>query len=830
MSTGSARGTAAIAIPLALLLFVAVGVGRLDQVCGLEPDCADYVLMARTLATTGEYRAAYDPTGVPFAWRPPGLPLLLIPAARLRPYDVAAAKAVVLACGAILLGLFWCSARRSAGPAGALAAFALMATSPYTLLWSTEVLSEVPFVASLLAIILLVGGRGANESRARWIGVSALLGLLPLLRAVGLAMWLACWLWAVRSRRRRALIPLALAALVPYTLWAWRNAQSGQSNYVSFLRQQLAGWTLRENLAQSVRATLLDYGYLVGMLVPGGSPGRPTYALSTRFPALLPMAAWPLVVVVAVALLALCGLGLWVRRRDGGSLVVLFILLYLPGVALWPSRHERLLWPLVPLLLTFLPAGLRRLVDHLEGRSPSAAAGFLALGGAAWAALVGWQLYLCAGMTWTSLECRRDPDRLSYRSPPLYFADWQSAGRWLRANTRPDERVVTAHTDLACTGRRFQGWMLGGEGLTEKIRNLPARYLVLASGLHGSNLPEWVFTGDPVYSVRRVYDHRDVAIFEIRPNREGTVAPSGHGREAALAACEASLAEAPWRLDLGFARAMLLEAAGRRAAATEELRGLARRGRADGATFFHLALFSLEADRYAEAIQSIDQAFAQPEVELMADSLVRMRAVAQSGLEGTRPRTPSGRVAHARWLAKQGRFRDARSMFDALVGSHPDDPLGHFARGEFFQRLGQVAEARRDFQAASDRGYPEAAEKLRLLAWADALEGRGPARFVVGGEAVELDPGRPQAYAEFAAMLRRDGTPGKALDVLEGAVARSGDLPALILPLADLYRSYAFPEQAQALYRKVLDVDPRNIEARSGLEQTGYLLSTPQYK
>lgn len=133
-----------------------------------------------------------------------------------------------------------------------------------------------------------------------------------------------------------------------------------------------------------------------------------------------------------------------------------------------------------------------------------------------------------------------------------------------------------------------------------------------------------------------------------------------------------------------------------------------------------------------------------------------------------------------------------------------------------------------DFQRAAELGHPEAQAKLRLLAYGGVWEGRGSAQGQADGncDADQLDP---RSYVEYAEMLRRDETPGSAPDVLEKAVTRFGDKPSLLIPLGDLYLLYGMVDNADSAYRRVLRVEPRNIDASIGLERVSSLLVQPDF-
>jgi len=476
-----------------MLMSVALGCGRLGQAYLLEPDSPDYVLMARMLVTRWEYRAPYNPTGVAFTWRPPGLGLLLAPAAVLGPYDIVAAKSLMLAWGIAFVGVFYFLIRGCGQSSYVIGAWALVAFSPYTLLWSTEVLSEVPFAALVLAIVGLVGS--ASSSDRRWVGAALLLGLLPLLRTVGLTIWLACAAWVVLSRRPSMPLRLLLlaASLIPEGIWSLRNQGSAEESYLSFLWRYVGDTSLRETFHQIVGSALLNYKILVGLFVPGGTSDRPVYDFTTIGPTVLPIGFWPLASLFASAVLATCCLGLWVRREQGGKLAGLMLLFYLLSLALWPSHHERFLWPVVPLLMTFFPAGLDRAIDSLKRRSVLFARRVHQSALALVAGLLCWQFLISAGMVWTNWKHHSDPDGAVPNRYPGYFADWNAAGKWLRAHSHPYDRVITARVELACTSGRFQRWVLADPtDLPTKVRSFTARYVVFPSDYHGALLPPWL--------------------------------------------------------------------------------------------------------------------------------------------------------------------------------------------------------------------------------------------------------------------------------------------------------------------------------------------------
>ena len=150
-------------------------------------------MMARSLVELHGYCRTDDANCSAFTYRPPGMSVLLMPAALVSPNDALAAKLTVLGLALVMLGLVHVTARNQTAESnqidrGALASLCVVASSPYTLLFGTEVLSEVPFVAGALAVLWAVTHQSARPTARRLLFVTVLLSFLPLVRTTGIVM------------------------------------------------------------------------------------------------------------------------------------------------------------------------------------------------------------------------------------------------------------------------------------------------------------------------------------------------------------------------------------------------------------------------------------------------------------------------------------------------------------------------------------------------------------------------------------------------------------------------------------------------------------------
>ena len=186
-----------------------MAVARWNQLYFFTPDSARYVIMAKSLVNGTGYRQIDTPGEPLYAHRPPGMSLLLSPAALVAPYNILVAKGTVFLTALALLILLYQYIRRLNEPVitheipalhgfcwAALLITILFAINPYTLFFSTIVMSEIPFMACSLAILYLLATRQDQLRKTDLILFTSLLTFLPFLRTIGIAMVLAVGLWA----------------------------------------------------------------------------------------------------------------------------------------------------------------------------------------------------------------------------------------------------------------------------------------------------------------------------------------------------------------------------------------------------------------------------------------------------------------------------------------------------------------------------------------------------------------------------------------------------------------------------------------------------------
>ena len=759
------------ALVLILAAFALLGALRLNRFCLLEPDSPGYLFQSRALATFHGYREIDHPGEPLHTFRPPGLPLLLAPLSLVAPFSVTGAKTIVLLFAIAALALAWRLAARGGGETAALVAVAVIASSPYALLHATEVVSEFPYLALSLAAILVTTREDRAPGKRDVVVLAVALGFLPFLRTIGIALVGAIALWCLLDRARRPWLPAPLAAAVATGLWALRNhLASGPTYFGAIAHAGVSGLARR-----SVDAAGFYITRFLDVLLPGFWPGRPLYERLTiaGTPDLggLHGAAW----IVAAGVLGLALLGAWRRRREEGALIALYALLFGAVLVVYPPRHERLTWPLVPLVVALVPAGVAAIGRRAAAWATLAAA----------CALVVWQSAASIAIVRDNGVSRSAPERFyGERVPPLYFADWQAAGRWLASHARSSDRVLTRHSDTGFTSGLLQDSIrfeeLPPAAWRARIGKTGARWLVVPTSLFGKFFPMDLLRSDPVYSYEVAWSGGDVAVIAVAPNRTGAVLPPAPPDAATLDACDAALRREPGRVDLESRCAELLAAAGKPDEAIKRLQTVVAGGRADVRIEIALGQLLLDVKRDAEALQAFKAAAAMPEADLLEQTIARGTAAAAelaaaNGIDKTV--RAHAAVARARRRMEDLRWADALRLVDEALVFAPYDPLAVSAAGDVALRRQEFGAAVSLYDQAGREGDAEAAARSRALAQTLRTE-------------AALATSDAASIVSAAAFGTQTGTPGRALDLLERASAARPGEPAFQEPLAELRRFY----------------------------------------
>ncbi|HLX12714.1 MAG TPA: glycosyltransferase family 39 protein [Bacteroidota bacterium] len=427
------------------LLFAAIAVLRLNEFSYLTPDSATYLILGNSVAHGHGWLDTTTPLPDRFVSRGPGLPILLAPVEMIFPMSLIAAKIwmIALGIGAILLLYFWI--RRSHGKTAALAASAILALNPMYFLYSTEVLSEIPFIATIILAFVLAN-RIEEQPENLWLVPLFALTLAAgaLFRDIGAIFVVAAAIYFLTSKRYTAAAQIVLINAAILGLWFFRNryliaktpysedgylpwmfSHVGTPPDVSFVRELWWRFSLNAKL------------YLVKI---GGMMLFPLLD-SNQFLTVLPYGftepegyAKYLLLLASAPLLAL-GIYADFKHRRTVYLRLLFAAAYLGALLLFPMNDIRYHFPLFPIAVFYLASGAGWLAVRFAAKP-------------AWLLRVGGFLALCV---FVLPNIRGDLQLLQfnigYQQDPNQ--PWNAVGEWLKKNSPESSIIGCPSKDLA---------------------------------------------------------------------------------------------------------------------------------------------------------------------------------------------------------------------------------------------------------------------------------------------------------------------------------------------------------------------------------------------
>ena len=438
-----------LVILLFLLLPSAAFLAQFDDIprFGDLHDDSLYFVAAKSLAEGHGHRIESLPGEPSQTKYPPLYPLLLSIAWRVHP-DFPENLALAgwlswLALPVVLVQLAFVFPKLGFSPGRTWVLLALFALNPYVILFSTQLLTELWYLALVLAAMQLLERGAGPPVSPLWIHAAGLVaGVAYLTRSAGLALFAAgaLYLWI---RRERKAVMYFVAAVAPFFIaWmAWVRLHQTPTNdpellyYLDYFRYQLYAVPLRDLpvvLWKNLDGILWGLG---GLVLP-----KVTSSLFLKI----------LSEVIAIAMIA--GV-VRMLRRGHGLLFALFAVFSSLLLLVWHfPANERFMLPVFPLALAgllveaehfvnMLRAGLR----HADRSQRVVAGGLMAFAGLLAAGVLGLQLYMGAAFL--------PDDARQHRARKI---DRLKGYGWIRANL-PADSAMLALDDVVLylyTGRR----------------------------------------------------------------------------------------------------------------------------------------------------------------------------------------------------------------------------------------------------------------------------------------------------------------------------------------------------------------------------------------
>jgi tetratricopeptide (TPR) repeat protein len=502
------------------------------------PDSARYLIWAQSLSRFDGFNDFTLPDPTRYVVHAPLYPFVLVPAAWIAPGSVVAAKITNILLGAALVWLFFSWLRRTVSPVMAAWVSSLLALNALTLIYSTQVLSEVPFAMAFIGAAMLAEDLDRpKEGRitAEFAAIVLALGAAMFLREIGVTLVAAfVLLWLTAGQRRTALMVGGLCLLV-YVLWFLRNevivagieepplrnsklltAHLYTPQDASLIAELMARLTTNARVYANHLSSLVfapDLGVRShGLVHIGWLPVQWTMAALTI---LRP--------VYLVATLVLPTLGLFLGRRAHASAgrVAIVLGLYIIPVLLYPINDIRFLYPVLVGLLYLGAIGAQEGWAKWGRRLPTAALKPLAVAGL----LLGLTPNIVWAASYVSMNWRMAHDRealaLDPGVPDYYRKTLAEAGAWIRQNVEPGVTILSRWKEVALeAGERSVidvDPQMTPDNFDRTIRDYDVRYIASVTWASGLRENETQLEYSSRYRFVPVHRAGSVDILRVEP-------------------------------------------------------------------------------------------------------------------------------------------------------------------------------------------------------------------------------------------------------------------------------------------------------------------------
>jgi len=340
-SSGLSRTTVA-AIGLAFLHVVLAWLVRSPGLAWGEDDAA-FLLLARDLQSF-HYRELQDVLLPAHARFPPVFPAMLALVGKVTGNQLDVLQAFVGLCSAVSLFFIFDAARRTVGDEIALIAAALFAINPTALVDAGSIMSEVPFK---LFIALAVWGVVREKEGTRFVVLAIVATVLAALtRTAGIVLIPALGLYWLLKRRFRWALGLAVASIAVVAWLAFTfNAPDASDRRLYVAELKVADGNVSNQLVTSLQRIVPRTRQYLGNYIPW-SLGVPT------------IPGTPIDNAIWMAALFVFGLAGLVALMKQWTIASVFLLSYGALLMYWKYGFDRLLRPVVPLMLVTILTGL----------------------------------------------------------------------------------------------------------------------------------------------------------------------------------------------------------------------------------------------------------------------------------------------------------------------------------------------------------------------------------------------------------------------------------------------------------------------------------------
>ncbi|MFI5252205.1 MAG: hypothetical protein ACHQQQ_07210 [Bacteroidota bacterium] len=457
-------------------LFFSAGVLRLNDISLYTPDSTLYVIWGNSLANGHGFVDDTKPDPDRYIINAPFYAAIIAPVEIFFPFSLIAVKIYTLlwGCGALVLFYFW--VRRLLGKYSALGALILLAFNPMTIVFFTEALSEAPFLAIIISVLILIekisvaGDKSLHDqgvSRTQLFIFFLFLGVITLVREIGAAVVVSAVMYLfIRRKPKYAFIGLLLGAGF-FVAWYIRNniivgvPPGGRGGNLKLITQHFftdSSAALTREFILRIIGNFKTYFFQLG--------GTVFYALYSNkqmnlivnpsgwHNAMVSLFSSTQYIIIGIASpLMIAGIIRDFRTNRSALFRILVVLGFLAVILIYPLYDIRFLTPLLVFMIYYAVSGFTWIFSVTGGfkRFEPTVIIFALILMAPNASAIGEILR-------TNIQFQRDPEGLAKSAeslPVVYIWPWSVMGKWIREHTEEDAIIASPIKELArAVGKR----------------------------------------------------------------------------------------------------------------------------------------------------------------------------------------------------------------------------------------------------------------------------------------------------------------------------------------------------------------------------------------
>ncbi len=521
-----------LGLGIVLLFFFLTSIAGLHELNIYTPDCGRYILWANSLASGNGFKDISEPEVQRYVVHSPLYSLLLVPSQWLFPNSIEAAKATTIIIGMIAIVLFFSFLRLYFNEQWALCGTVFFAFHPLTINYSTQLLTEIPFVVALLSVFILMKKYLSADNPSFYLKLGLILAsvLCVVIREVGVVCAMAIIGYLYIEKKKKESIVLLLLVVFVYGSWVYRNeivvatvenpltrnskifttnlyTSPNTPMWEEYYTRIVTNTKMYASMFQHMALTHVFRHPLNKQLFYSEPPLSWFKYIATVFSAVGP----PIFLVLFIGGM----IYFFLHKAPLFFLYITVIIFILVVLFIYPITDLRFLYPMFPMVLLFSLYGLRIATLYLGKFWKYSVIMLIAVVTLLSIPNVLWSLM----NQWTSYRYSRDPSVFEDREHEYFSRSLRLAGKWLNEHTMEGDVVITKWNELFLFMDKAKVKLIStaytGDELDEMIRDYKVRYIVAGLKPDKSNEHLTLFVQSRKYNFIPVYKRGSIEIREV---------------------------------------------------------------------------------------------------------------------------------------------------------------------------------------------------------------------------------------------------------------------------------------------------------------------------